>query len=101
MFIDEPDFHPFHGVAVMLAGVFPDHQGFVLDVAVSQVALSESVVFGFGGSLLFEAFFFVFEFLFLWNFGFELGTRCFKLVLSVEEFNCIKASFSVQRKYHH
>ena len=51
-------------MAVVRASIFPDHKSFVLDVAVSQVALPEGVVLSFGGSLFLEAFFLVFKFFF-------------------------------------
>ena len=93
MFVDESYLHPLHCLAVVFASVPPDHKSSVLNIAMSEITLSHGMVFGFGCSLFFEAFLFVFELFFLWYFRFKLSSGSFKFVLRIEKFDCIEASF--------
>jgi len=57
--LNQSQLHSIHVVAVVLAVLLPKHQGLVLDIAVLEVALAESVILGLRGGLLCQALSFV------------------------------------------
>ena len=90
--LNQPHLNSIHIVVTVLAVLFPDHQGLVLDVAVLEVGLAERVVLRLGSCLLGEALPFELELFALGYLGLEDGPRRLELVLSVAETNRIEAS---------
>ena len=52
MLVDQSDFDSVHGVIVEFSSISPYHEGTILLITVSEVALSHGVVLGFRSSLL-------------------------------------------------
>ena len=91
--INQPQFKSIHVVAVVLDVFFPGDQSFILDVAVSEVSLSQSMVLSLGSSLLGEALPLVLQFFTFWDFGLKDFSRRLELMIHVAEFNRVEALF--------
>ena len=93
MLINQSELDSVHVMIIVLAVLFPGHQGLVLDVTVFEVRLSKCVILGLGRRLLGQTFAFIFKFFTLRNLGLQNLTSCLKFVIHVAEFDSIKALF--------
>ena len=98
--LNQPHLNSFHIVVTVLAVLFPDHQGLVLDVTVLEVGLAERVVLRLGSCLLSEALLFELKLFALGYLGLEDGPRRLELVLGVAETDRIEAGLQKALSAH-
>ena len=89
--VDQAHLDTVHAVTVELAILLPGHQCLVLDVAVLEIRLAQSIVLRLCSSLLGKALSLVLKFLTLRNLGLKHHSCLFELHLSVAKSNRVEA----------
>ena len=91
--LDKSHFHSAHIVVIVLAVLFPEHQGLILHITVLQIRLPQCMVLSLCRRLFGQAVFFIFKFLAFGNFGLQNGPCLLKFPLCVAKSDRVKAGF--------
>ena len=93
MLVDQSDFDSVHAVIVEFSSISPYHEGTILLVAVSEVALSHGVVLGLCSGLLLQAFLLVLKLFTFRDFLLQHGPSGLEFVLGISELDGIETLF--------